>query len=1081
MKLSKSGDFIIENYQNQSTFSSFLPGIAGQLGTPIWAFYVNRGQGIASFGIENKDNAILEFQPANKSYQSVTYKGFRTFLRFTDKNNKIIVYEPFIETNQRIRSKMIVSPYSLTIEEENDDHQLIIRVKYFVLPGEDFGALVRRVFIENRAEMNREIEILDGLPEIVPSGLTNDALKEVSQTMSAWCRVYNLENGIPFYRVKATTDDSPEVRKMVKGHFYLVCNEKNKMLSPVVDPGVVFGMDNAFRRPLNFLNKGQTILQDRQMTENRFPSAMTAQKVVLEGNGCSEINSLFGHLADEGKLEEIKLKVLSSNYLDDKEEESKSIHDNITDNISTVSAKAAFDNYARQTFLDNILRGGYPVDLAEGGSEGIYHIYSRKHGDLERDYNYFHLEASYYSQGNGNYRDVNQNRRSENFFNPRVRDHNIKTFVNLIQADGYNPLVIKGSKYYLDEESFEDVLSYMDSSNDNSKEKLLLDRIRKPFTPGELSSYIQNHNIELNVDIEQFIKKVISNSESTIDAEFGEGFWVDHWTYILDLIENYLAVYPEKLKELLFEDNSYYFFDNYVRVKPRADKYLLTDLGPRQLNAVEEVEEKKNMIESRKKKGNQLRTKNGHGDIYNTTLMVKLLTLITNKISSLDPYGVGIEMEANKPGWYDALNGLPGIFGSSTPETMELKRLVDFLLENINKLDSIEHIKIPVEVSDFISGLNVLISNSMDENDDFLYWNKASSLREEYREKVFFGFDGAEVELNKQELVEYLRSISSKLESAVKRASQTDYDLYSTYYYYVPVEYEKSGKTSEEGYPHIHVNRFDQVVLPPFLEGQVRAMKVIDSKELRDLHESVRNSELFDDKLKMFRLNGDLSEMPDDIGRARAFTPGWLENGSIWLHMEYKYLLELLKNGLYKEFYQAIEDCLIPFQDPERYGRSILENSSFIMSSSNPDEENHGRGYIARLSGSTAEFLNIWSIMALGSNPFKIMDGELIFKPEPVLSSEFFTTQNEEIKIHNGKVNEKSIVPVNSFACIIFNSTLLVYHNPERIDTFPEMVIKGYKVTRINGEVKDIDRSYLDLTYSRLLRNGEIKRVDVYL
>ena len=27
-----------------------------------------------------------------------------------------------------------------------------------------------------------------------------------------------------------------------------------------------------------------------------------------------------------------------------------------------------------------------------------------------------------------------------------------------------------------------------------------------------------------------------------------------------------------------------------------------------------------------------------------------------------------------------------------------------------------------------------------------------------------------------------------------------------------------------------------------------------------------------------------------------------LKNESIWLHMEYKYLLELLKNGLYAEF-----------------------------------------------------------------------------------------------------------------------------------------------------------------------------------
>ena len=29
---------------------------------------------------------------------------------------------------------------------------------------------------------------------------------------------------------------------------------------------------------------------------------------------------------------------------------------------------------------------------------------------------------------------------------------------------------------------------------------------------------------------------------------------------------------------------------------------------------------------------------------------------------------------------------------------------------------------------------------------------------------------------------------------------------------------------------------------------------------------------------------------------------GWLENESIWLHMEYKYLLELIRNGMYEAF-----------------------------------------------------------------------------------------------------------------------------------------------------------------------------------
>lgn len=52
--------YTIENYGTKPVFASFLPGIAGLHGIPIWCYYVNRGQGVASFGVENKDHAIME-------------------------------------------------------------------------------------------------------------------------------------------------------------------------------------------------------------------------------------------------------------------------------------------------------------------------------------------------------------------------------------------------------------------------------------------------------------------------------------------------------------------------------------------------------------------------------------------------------------------------------------------------------------------------------------------------------------------------------------------------------------------------------------------------------------------------------------------------------------------------------------------------------------------------------------------------------------------------------------------------------------------------------------------------------------
>ncbi len=62
--------FHIKDYEKLPAFSSFLPGLAGVQGIPLWVFYTNRGQGINSFGIHHKGNAIMEFNPANTAYEN---------------------------------------------------------------------------------------------------------------------------------------------------------------------------------------------------------------------------------------------------------------------------------------------------------------------------------------------------------------------------------------------------------------------------------------------------------------------------------------------------------------------------------------------------------------------------------------------------------------------------------------------------------------------------------------------------------------------------------------------------------------------------------------------------------------------------------------------------------------------------------------------------------------------------------------------------------------------------------------------------------------------------------------------------
>ena len=89
--LMPNGDFVITNYQQKKTFASFLPGIAGLHGIPLWVFYVNRGQGVASFGVADKDHAIMEFS-GEQSLSAGPNPGFPHLIRRAAMGN--LLYEP---------------------------------------------------------------------------------------------------------------------------------------------------------------------------------------------------------------------------------------------------------------------------------------------------------------------------------------------------------------------------------------------------------------------------------------------------------------------------------------------------------------------------------------------------------------------------------------------------------------------------------------------------------------------------------------------------------------------------------------------------------------------------------------------------------------------------------------------------------------------------------------------------------------------------------------------------------------------------------------------------------------------------
>lgn len=1059
--------FVISDYNRSKPFSSFLPGITGVDGKPLWVLYVNRGQGIASFGVQDKDGAIMEFYPANKSYQLVPTQGFRTFIKV---DNEVI--EPFAYhgKNEGFEEKMYISPNLLEIESINKKKGIAVQVSYYAVPHESFAGLVRHVMIKNLTTEAKQVEVLDGMPVVLPYGLKNIDYKDIGHTLKSWMDVYNREANIPYYKLRASTTDSVEVSSITGGHFYLsftVNDGKEQLLSPIVDVESIFGQNSSLISPDVFYeNTLSEIMTKRQITTNKVPCGFSGVERTLAPSEQTDIYTLIGHVSDIEQINKRVEELTSSIYMDAKKREAEAVVEQLTDHVETQTSSKYFDAYARQCYLDNVLRGGQPEFLETEGEPFVYHVFSRKHGDLERDYNFFSTNPSYYSQGNGNYRDVNQNRRSDVLIHPEVKDFNVKMLLSLVQADGYNPLVIKGCSFKVKDVSA--LMSCVSEADQKQVEKFL----SKAYTPGDLLAFIENQQISLTIPVEAFLTKALTASDQSFEANFGEGYWIDHWTYNMDLVESYLAIYPDQFEQLLFNNKDYFYFDSPATVLSRDQKVVLAQGEVRQFGAIVETEEKEKFIHGRKDAKNWVRLGNGHGEIYKTNLYEKLASLALIKFATIDPEGVGIEMEAGKPGWNDSLNGLPGLFASGFSELSELQRLLGFLLDA--KSVGPEEIEWPVEIADLLMDINKVMdeleSLPKETNPDFWLWDQLATVRETFRMLVNFGFDGQMKQLSKQAVEKVLQKCLNKVNEGIQKAFHIGNGLFPTYFYYKATSYEPIlddagvAKYNAKGQPLVKVTAFERVDLPRFLEGPTKAMKTIADKAKRhELYTKIKQSDLYDQKLKMYKVNTSLENEPHEIGRARAFTPGWLENESVFLHMEYKYLLELLKGELYDEFFETMKEAMVPFLDPETYGRSSIENSSFIASSANPDPNTHGVGFVARLSGSTAEFLSMWNIMMWGKQPFVMEDGELCLKLKPIIPAWLFD-QADQVKAK------------------FLGSCDVTYHNPNRKNTYDlTSQVDKLELTLGSGEVQKIEGNTIKQPLATLVRKRQVKSIDVYM
>ena len=982
-----NGKFIIRNFGDKPPFTNFLPGIAGINGCPLWAFYVNRGQGVAGFGVSGKELPIMEFSPAEIAYANAPRQGFRTFLRVDDKP-----FEPF-RVGGKSPTSMQISRHGFTITESARVYD--IQIEYFGVPNRNFVALGRIVTYINKTDSDQRIELLDGLAQIMPYGMSNCAFKETGNLLKSWMAAEGMPE-FSFVKMRSSTADTAEVSDISGGNFFLPIGDYDV----VVDPKLVFGEDRTKTTATEFYRRGinQSAL-NAQRNENELFCSF-AHKTATVGAGESlVICELIGNAHDVSVVQGLKAELNVSDVLA-MCEQAKAEAQKIAGKVKTHTAFPLFDEYVEQSYFDNVLRGGMPVTV--GGKP--YYVFSRKHGDPERDYNAFHIEPKPYSCGNGNFRDVAQNRRNDPLITPECGDFNIKYFFSLLQADGYNPLSVLGVKYTCSvvPDKYADYAEFLQGE----------------FTIGDAV-------VTLGLN-EQALDELIKQCTPITKAKFGEGYWTDHFVYLIDLVTSYLAVYPDKKDGLLY-DTPIKWFKSGVRVLPRNRRAVLNGNGMvRRLYSIEECGEDGFLTA-------------GETD-YECSLAAKLLFLVLIKLATLDPLGCGIDMEGGKPGWCDATNGLPALFGSNVADAAELLRLVNILEGVIGDRD----IEWATEQNEFLTAVAELLKAELEPEE---FYAQINDLKESYLVYAYDGFCGERSTAQSAGVKEFLALAKAKLEKGLETARELGDGWLPTYLEYEVTEYEDAG----DGY--VLPTAFGVRALPHFAEGVAKGLTVGD----RQSYITAKASELYDKPLGLFRTSEPLDGETLEIGRIRSFPAGWLERESCFLHMSYKTLLATLEAGMYDEFYSQIKTGLVPFMDPARYGRSVMENSSFIVTSNHGDKTKWGKGYQARLTGANAEILSMWRVMMGIERPFTVQNGALKFELTPKLHKDFFD---------DGKA---------SFT--LFGNTLVTYVNRSGKSTWDGVKVAKY---RLIGE-RTVETPTVTGILAQYVRQAKYHHIEVEL
>ena len=625
-----------------------------------WMFIASNG-GLTA-GRESPETALFPYVTVDRIYESTPHTGSKTLLR-VKLGNDTYLWEPF---NLEIRQSFSVTRNlyksalgnKLLFEEINHDLQLVFRYSWWT--SRQYG-FVRSCVLENQGSSECNVELLDGLQNILPAGTPRHTQASASYLVDAykWSEL-DEDTGLGLFTLySGITDRAEPCESLLANTVFCLGLEHPQVLLSSTQIGKFLG--------------GQKVESEKCLRGRRGAYLVTA-RVDIGVRDCVRWQLVANLEQSQVDVVHLQHELRSTAQL--AEAVRKSVESG-SDRLSRILAAAdGFQQAAEETVtthhcanvLFNTMRGGIfdeqyiihsenferhlrhfnkhlqqrhssflavlpdVIDnqtlLARAADEGDPQLerlsqeylpitFGRRHGDPSRPWNQFAIKL-FDAAGRhllcyqGNWRDIFQNWEALLWSYPEYTEQIIAKFLNASTADGYNPYRISESGIDWEVEDPDDPWSYI-------------------------------------------------------------GYWGDHQIiYLLKLLELSFSFHPEILHGLLVRPVFSYANVPY-RIKPFES--LLEDAKDTVIfdHALAKVIDER----VRQVGADGKLVFDDNGDVLLVNLLEKLLVPLLSKLGNLVAEG-GIWLNTQRPEWNDANNALVGQ-GLSMVTLYYLRRYICFL------------------------------------------------------------------------------------------------------------------------------------------------------------------------------------------------------------------------------------------------------------------------------------------------------------------------------------------------------------------------------------------------------------------